>query len=159
MRGAAPSHPMTSSPPASFFTLERGTPVADRFAHPVGTIERVLIAYGTYFDGIVVATPVGARFVDAPEVRRIARDHVELAITLSDVVHPGPKGNLGPPGIHESRRDRSVADDDDRSIAMTRLKMAFVEDRIDIDELERRVELVHRASRLCELERLVRDID
>ncbi len=37
---------------ASFFTLEPGTPVVDRFGRPVGRIERVLVAYGEYFDGV-----------------------------------------------------------------------------------------------------------
>jgi hypothetical protein len=77
---------------ASYFTLERGTLVTDRFGQPVGRIKRVLIAEASHFDGVIVGTRVGERFVDAPEVRRITQNEVELTVALSDVEHPGPKG-------------------------------------------------------------------
>ena len=56
---------------ASFLTLQPGTPVVDRFGEPVGKVHRVLVLETGGFDGIVVATDAGTRFVDAPEVRRI----------------------------------------------------------------------------------------
>jgi hypothetical protein len=122
--------------PASFYSLECDTPVVDRFGRPVGKVEKVLIAYD-HFDGVIVSTPAGPRFVDAPEVRRIEEDEVELAVALSDVLHPGPKGPPGPPGIHSVRRDRDDATDDDR---------------LDVEGLERRIERIHRATRLGELD-------
>jgi hypothetical protein len=57
--------------PASYLTLARGTPVVDRFGAPVGKVERVLTINAEHFDGIIVKTRSGSRFVDAPEVRRI----------------------------------------------------------------------------------------
>ena len=143
---------------SSFYTLERGTPVTDRFGCPVGDVKRVLIAYGSYFDGVVVRTPAGDRFVDAPEVRRIDEDEVELAIALPDVVHPGPKGPPGPPDVHSVRRDRVLATDEDRRLAVGRLKVAYVEDRLGIDDLERRVDLIHRATQLGELDAALDDL-
>ena len=52
--------------PTSFLTLEPGTSVVDRFGQSVGAVERVLLLDGDGFDGIVVDTPAGRRFVDAP---------------------------------------------------------------------------------------------
>ncbi|HEX8206186.1 MAG TPA: DUF1707 domain-containing protein [Solirubrobacteraceae bacterium] len=144
--------------PASYFTLERATPVTDRFGQPVGEVKKVLIAYGDYFDGVIVRTRVGDRFVDAPEVRRIEKDEVELSIALCDVEYPGPKGPPGPPDVHGVRRDRLEATDDDRTVAVTQLKIAFVEDRLGVADLERRVELVHRATQLRELDDALTDL-
>jgi hypothetical protein len=144
--------------PASYLTLERGTPVTDRFGQPVGEIAKVLIAWSEYFDGVIVATPAGDRFVDAPEIRRITADEVELSVTLSDVVHPGPQGPPAPPGVHNIRLDRLELAEEDRTGAVTGLKIAFVEDRLSIEELERRVELAHQATQLAELDELVADL-
>ena len=143
---------------ASFFTLERGTPVTDRFGQPVGEVEKVLVAYGSYFDGIVVRTESGDRFVDAPEVRRITVEDVELSVALSDVLHPGPKGPPGPPDVHGIRRDRVEATEEDRTVAVTQLKIGFVEDRVSLEELERRIDLAHRATQLSQLDELVDDL-
>ena len=149
-----PPEPM----PASFYTLEPGTPVADRFGQRVGEVKKVLIA-GRYFDGVIVATDAGDRFVDAPEVRRIQVDEVELHVALSDVLHPGPKGPPGPDDVHTIRRDRIDATDDDRSVAVTQLKIGFVEDRLSVEDLERRVDLAHRATQLHQLDELLADLD
>ena len=145
--------------PASYFTLERGTPVTDRFGQPVGKVDKILVAHGHYFDGLIVTTRGGDRFVDAPEVRRILTDEVELAVALADVEHPGPTGPPGPPGVHGIRRDRLVGTEDDRTVTTTQLKVAFVEDQLTVEELERRVELAHRASALRELDELLADLD
>ncbi len=91
----------------------------------MGTVEKVVFAWSQSFDGVVVATEAGDRFVDAPEVRRIAHDD---------------------------------ATEDDRAAAVTQLKIAFVEDAVDVDELERRIELAHAATMLSELDALVADL-
>ena len=144
--------------PASYFTLATGTPVCDRFGQSVGEVKKVLIAWGEYFDGVIVTTRDGDRFVDAPEVRRITGERVELSVALSDVLHPGPKGPPGPPDVHNVRRDRLEATEDDLNVAVTQLKIAFVEDRLEVEDLERRVELVHRATQLSELDELLADL-
>jgi len=90
----------------SFLTLKRGTPVVDRFGEPVGKVNRVLLLEGGGFDGIVVRTSAGKRFVDAPEVRRISRGAVALGIACIDVENPGPAYRRVD-GIPVARHDRS----------------------------------------------------
>jgi hypothetical protein len=64
----------------SYKLLERGTPVRASDGTPLGTVDRVLENKREHiFDGIVMRTDDGERFVDAPEVARIA----ERAVTLS----------------------------------------------------------------------------
>jgi hypothetical protein len=142
---------------ASYFTLEPGTLVTDRFGQPVGRIKRVLIAEASHFDGVIVSTRAGDRFVDALEVWRISHDEVEVTVAMSDVEHPGPKGPPGPPDVHGIRRDRLLATDHDRNVAVTQI--AFVEDQLTVEDLERRVERAHGATRLRELDALLADLD
>lgn len=64
----------------SYKLLERGTPVQASDGTQLGTVDRVLENKREHiFDGIVLRTDGGERFVDAPEVARIA----ERAVTLS----------------------------------------------------------------------------
>lgn len=67
--------------PISFKVLRRGTPVHASDGAQVGTVQRVSYEHaGHIFDGIVVRTDDGLRFVDAPEVGRIAERRVTLTI-------------------------------------------------------------------------------
>ena len=64
----------------SYKALQRGTAVRAADGTEVGKVRRVLDnARENIFDGIVIETRDGQRFVDAPEVGRIA----ELAVTLT----------------------------------------------------------------------------
>jgi hypothetical protein len=70
----------------SYDVLRRGTPVVDGEGADVGTVHEVLDnAREHIFDGIVVATPGGRRFVDAPEVARITNRRVTLTIDAATV--------------------------------------------------------------------------
>jgi hypothetical protein len=61
--------------------LRRGVPVHTSDGQRLGTVHRVLDnAREHIFDGIVVSTPNGRRFVDAPEVARITERRVTLTI-------------------------------------------------------------------------------
>jgi hypothetical protein len=65
--------------------LRRGTPVVSADGVQVGTVRRVLDnAREHIFDGIVIDTRDGRRFVDAPEVARIFERGVLLAITAAE---------------------------------------------------------------------------
>jgi hypothetical protein len=65
--------------------LPRGVPVLSADGGQVGTVHRVLDnAREHIFDGIVVATPEGRRFVDAPEVARITNRSVTLTIDAAE---------------------------------------------------------------------------
>jgi hypothetical protein len=56
----------------SFQALRRGTPVRSADGAELGTVRRAdEIAREHLFDGIVLDTPDGKRFLDAPEVARI----------------------------------------------------------------------------------------
>jgi len=88
--------------------LERGVPVYASGGEPVGTVHRVLDnAREHIFDGIVIHTPAGRRFVDAPEVVRITRRRVTLSIGAAEVAAlPEPRGALQTRAQRAGRRWR-----------------------------------------------------
>lgn len=70
----------------SYKLLEPGTPVRAADGEPVGTVVRVLDnVREQIFDGLVIETPGGLRFVDAPEVARIAERGVTLSLDSDGV--------------------------------------------------------------------------
>jgi hypothetical protein len=80
----------------SYKALRRGTAVRASDGVEVGKVRRVLDnARENIFDGIVVETRQGMRFVDAPEVARIAELAVTLTITAEEVAElPAPQSAL-----------------------------------------------------------------
>jgi hypothetical protein len=142
------------SEPASYLTLERGTPVVDCFGAPVGRVERVLTLTGSYFDGLIVKTRAGSRFVDAPEVHRITTDAVELSITCEDCEAPGL---TTVDGVREARYGRRELDDADIREAIEALKRAYVADRLTAHELGDRFEAAYEAKTLEDLQQLIPD--
>jgi hypothetical protein len=65
--------------------LKRGTPVRTSDGVRIGTVRRVQDnAREHIFDGIVIDTEGGRRFVDAPEVARIFERAVVLTITADE---------------------------------------------------------------------------
>jgi hypothetical protein len=79
--------------------LPRGVPVHASGGERIGTVHRVLDnAREHIFDGIIVSTPNGRRFVDAPEVARITDKRVTLAIDAEEAKglpeHGGMRGAL-----------------------------------------------------------------
>ena len=78
--------------------LPRGTPVHSSDGIEIGTVERVLDnAREHIFDGIIIATSDGQRFVDAPEVARITDKRVTLTIDAAGA------RQLPPPRYGDSR--------------------------------------------------------
>jgi PRC-barrel domain protein len=77
--------------------LPRGVPVHTADGVRLGTVHRVLDnAREHIFDGIVVTTPGGRVFVDAPEVARITTQRVTLTIDAEEAkVLPGHRGRRG----------------------------------------------------------------
>jgi hypothetical protein len=85
--------------PIAYTALERGVAVFAADGMEVGTVHRVQDNEREHiFDGIVVATPGGRRFVDAPEVARITDRRVTLTISAAEVEelpeHSGLRGSL-----------------------------------------------------------------
>lgn len=77
--------------------LPRGVPVHTSDGVKLGTVHRVLDnAREHIFDGIIVSTSDGRRFVDAPEVARITERRVTLTIDAEEAkALPGHRGMLG----------------------------------------------------------------
>ena len=72
--------------PIAYTALPRGVAVHAAGGEKVGTVHRVQDNEREHiFDGIVVDTPSGRRFVDAPEVARITERGVTLTITADEV--------------------------------------------------------------------------
>ena len=66
--------------------LPRGVPIVTADGVTVGTVAKVLDnAREHIFDGIVMKTDKGRRFVDAPEVARITLRQVSLNIDFAEV--------------------------------------------------------------------------
>jgi hypothetical protein len=80
-----------------YLALPRGVPVHASDGERVGTVHRVLDNEREHiFDGIVIDTPAGRRFVDAPEVARIAERRVTLTLTAAEAAGlPEDRGMRG----------------------------------------------------------------
>jgi hypothetical protein len=89
-------------PAISYLALRRGTRVRGSDGAEVGRVRRVQNnAREHIFDGIVVETSRGRRFVDAPEVAHIAEHAVTLTIPAEEVLASAP-----PPSRMRERLDR-----------------------------------------------------
>ena len=77
--------------------LPRGVPVHASDGVLVGRVHRVLDnAREHIFDGIVIATEDGKRFVDAPEIGHITSSRVTLTIDGAEAARlPSPPGMVG----------------------------------------------------------------
>ncbi len=79
--GPTPGEDTHDGDAIGYQVLRRGTVVRSADGVQIGTVRRVLDnAREHIFDGIVVDTPDGRRFVDAPEVARIHERAVVLTI-------------------------------------------------------------------------------
>jgi sporulation protein YlmC with PRC-barrel domain len=75
----------------SYLALQRGVPVVTSDGVQIGTVHRVQDnAREHIFDGIVVKTEKGNRFVDAPEVARITARQVTLTIDAGEAAELQP---------------------------------------------------------------------
>jgi hypothetical protein len=89
----------------SYKVLPEGTPVCDRDGTQVGTVRQVLENEAEHiFDGLVIHTPAGERFVDAPEVARIAERRVTLTLDEDGVAALPERDNAGGPTYRANTR-------------------------------------------------------
>jgi rRNA processing protein Gar1 len=81
--------------PIAYTALAKGTPVYTSDGARIGVVKRVMaVPVKDVFDGIVISTPDGDRFVDGPEVGRLYENAAELKIDLEEARRlPDPKGN------------------------------------------------------------------
>jgi hypothetical protein len=86
--------------PRSYYAIARGIPVMTTDGVELGRVKRVLIVHAkNIFDGIVISTRDGDRFVDAPEVNRIYERAVVLSIDSEEAAtlpRPGESPTAGP---------------------------------------------------------------
>jgi hypothetical protein len=89
----------------SYKVLEPGTPVTDRDGGPVGSVREVLENEAEHiFDGLVLDTPGGERFVDAPEVARIAERRVTLTLDAEGAAALPERDSKGAPTFRANTR-------------------------------------------------------
>lgn len=68
--------------PIAYTALQPGTPVRTSGGDEFATVEAVLVDEKvSVFDGIVVSTEGGPRFVDADQIRTIYTSHVRTTLT------------------------------------------------------------------------------
>lgn len=71
--------------PIAYMVLAEGTPVRGSDGAEVGSVKRVLADTGAdIFDGLILDTPDGDRFVDAPQVGDLYERLVLLGITAEE---------------------------------------------------------------------------
>jgi hypothetical protein len=86
-----------------YTAVQRGTPVYGSDEVEVGRVVEVLDNYREHiFDGLVIDTAAGRRFVDAPEVARTAERGITLTISSAEAEQlppppssPSVTGRLG----------------------------------------------------------------
>jgi hypothetical protein len=86
---------MTDDTPISYQAAIRGTPVLSSAGTQIGTLEHVLeVPEVDVFDGIVVATKDGLRFIDADYVQQITREHIRCSLDDTQAAQlPPPQGS------------------------------------------------------------------
>ena len=72
-----------------------GTPVLSTSGAQIGTLEHVLeVPEVDVFDGIVIATNAGLRFIDADYVQQITRGHISCSLDDAQAAQlPPPQGS------------------------------------------------------------------
>jgi hypothetical protein len=97
----APDHPIVYS------ALQPGTPVQTSDGYRFATVQAVLVDEKvSVFDGIVVQTAEGARFVDADQIGSIHTTYVRTTLTAEQAANlPPPDGS----SLVEIKPARSMA--------------------------------------------------
>lgn len=85
---------MTDGTPISYEAATRGTPVLSSSGGQIGTLEHVLeVSDLDIFEGIVVATHHGLRFVDAEHIPQITTTHIQTSLDDAQAAAlPAPSG-------------------------------------------------------------------
>ncbi|HCB04924.1 MAG TPA: hypothetical protein DEQ43_11895 [Nocardioides bacterium] len=94
--------------PIAYTALQPGTPVHTSEGQPFATVQAVLVdELVSVFDGIVVETAEGARFVDADQIGSIFTTHVRTTLTADQAAQlPLPEGS----NLVQIKPPRSMAD-------------------------------------------------
>lgn len=91
--------------PIAYSALPSGVPLLDTAGNEFGAVDRVLeIPDEDLFDGIVVRTAAGIRFVDADQVVEITTRYVRCSITPSEAEQL-PEPAAGPVFVADAQKD------------------------------------------------------
>jgi sporulation protein YlmC with PRC-barrel domain len=89
----------------AYTALGEGTPIFTRDGQEIGTVKRVLADLDEdIFDGLILDTPSGDRFVDADHVGDIYERAVVLALSDEEARHL-PEAKPGPPVLELDPED------------------------------------------------------
>jgi len=89
----------------SYKVLEPGTPVHSSDGSELGSVREVLENVAEHiFDGLVIDTPAGQRFVDAPEIARIAERRVTLKLDAQHAEGLPERDSAGAPTYRANAR-------------------------------------------------------
>jgi hypothetical protein len=85
---------MTDGTPISYEAATRGTPVLSSAGSEIGTLEHVLeVSDLDIFEGIVIATHHGLRFIDADHLPEFTTTHIRSTLTDEQAAQlPPPSG-------------------------------------------------------------------
>ena len=94
--------------PIAYTALQPGTPVETSDGNRFATVRAVLVDEKvSVFDGIVVQTAEGTRFVDAPQIDSIHTTYVRTTLSAEQAANlPSPDGST----LVEIKPARSMAD-------------------------------------------------
>ena len=89
----------------SYKVLETGTAVHSSDGVRLGSVRHVLENVAEHiFDGLVIDTPDGQRFVDAPEIARIAERRVTLTLDATQAAALPERDSAGGPSYRANAR-------------------------------------------------------
>ena len=96
---------MSDGDPISYMALAPGTPVRSADGAEVGRVKTVLaVESEDIFDGVIITTPHGDRFVDAPLVDAIYQRALVLTVPAAEASRlPPPTPN--PPALRTTPAD------------------------------------------------------
>jgi hypothetical protein len=98
--------------PIAYTALQPGTPVRTSDGEEFGTVEHVLqVEEVDVFDGLVVQTEKGIRFVDADQVDHIHTEYVETRLSAAEVE------NLAQPDQQSPVYETNAGDDTGESLS------------------------------------------
>jgi type II secretory pathway component GspD/PulD (secretin) len=100
--------PDSADRPIAYSALQPGTPVRTRDGQEFATVQSVLVDEKvSVFDGIVVQTTEGARFVDADQIGTIYTTYVSTTLSADQTANlPPPDGS----NLIDIKPPRSMAD-------------------------------------------------
>jgi hypothetical protein len=106
--------------PIAYEALAAGTPVHDQDGEEIGRVKKVLADEAEdVFDGIVINTVHGTRFIDAPDIAHIAERRVDLKLTSAAIASQPEHEESAP--VYEARVPASRIQDLWRLISLHRL--------------------------------------